>query len=73
MKRSVLILIPKEGNIKECSNYYTITLISHASKVMIKSFKLGFNSTGTKTFQMYKLDLENGEEPEIKLPISVGS
>ena len=36
MKRSVLILIPKEGNIKECSNYYTIALISHASKVMLK-------------------------------------
>ena len=36
MKRLVLILISKEGNIKECSNYYTIALISHASKVMLK-------------------------------------
>ena len=36
MKRSVLIVIPKEGNIKECSNYYTIALISHASEVMLK-------------------------------------
>ena len=34
-----LILIPKEGNIKECSNYYTIALISHASKVMLKIFQ----------------------------------
>ena len=32
----VLILISKEGNIKECSNYYTIALISHASQVMLK-------------------------------------
>ena len=35
-KRSVFILIPKKGNAKECSNYHTIALISHASKVMLK-------------------------------------
>ena len=35
-KRSVFIAIPKKGNTKECSNYYTIALISHASKVMFK-------------------------------------
>ena len=36
LKRSVFIPIPKKGNRKECSNYRTITLISHASKVMLK-------------------------------------
>ena len=36
MKRSVFIPIPKKGNAKECSNYHTIALISHASKVMLK-------------------------------------
>ena len=35
-KRSVFIPIPKKGNAKECSNYRTISLISHASKVMLK-------------------------------------
>ena len=35
-KWSVFIPIPKKGNAKECSNYYTIALISHASKVMLK-------------------------------------
>ena len=35
-KRSVFIPIPKKGNAKECSNYQTIVLISHASKVMLK-------------------------------------
>ena len=35
-KRSVFIPIAKKGNAKECSNYYTIALISHASKVMLK-------------------------------------
>ena len=35
-KRSVFIPIPKKGNAKECSNYCTIALISHASKVILK-------------------------------------
>ena len=35
-KRSVFILIPKKDNAKECSNYHTVTLISHASKIMLK-------------------------------------
>ena len=35
-KRSVVISIPKKGNAKECSNYHTIALISHTSKVMLK-------------------------------------
>ena len=35
-KRSVFILIPKKGNAKDCSNYHTIALISHISKVMLK-------------------------------------
>ena len=36
LKRSVFIPIPKKGNAKECSNYRTIALISHASKVILK-------------------------------------
>ena len=35
-KRSVFIPIPKKGNAKECSNYSTIALISHTSKIMLK-------------------------------------
>ena len=38
-KRSVLIPIPKKGNAKECSNYCTTALISHTSKVMLKSLQ----------------------------------
>ena len=44
-KRSIFIPIPKKGNAKECSNYRTIALISHASKVMIKILRPNFNST----------------------------
>ena len=39
-KRLVFIPIPKKGNAKECSNYHTIALISHASKVMVKIFQV---------------------------------
>ena len=36
LKRSVFIPIPKKDNVKKCSNYHTIALIPHASKVMLK-------------------------------------
>ena len=36
LERSVYTPIPKKGNTKECSNYHTIALISHASKIMLK-------------------------------------
>ena len=44
-KSSVFIPIPKKGNIKECSNYCTTALISHASKLKLKFSKSGFNYT----------------------------
>ena len=50
-----------------------IALISHASDIMLIFSKPGFSSTWTVNFQMFKLDLEKAEEPEIKLPTSSGS
>ena len=41
-KRSVFLPIPKKGSAKECSNYHTIALISHASKVILKIFQARF-------------------------------
>ena len=41
-KRSVFIPVPKKGNAKECSNYRTIILISHTSKIMLKFFQARF-------------------------------
>ena len=70
-KRSVFIPIPKEGNAKECSNYRTIALISHASKVMLKILQARFQQY--VNFQMFNLNLEKAEETEIKLPTSAGS
>ena len=46
LERSVFIPISKKGNAKECSNYHTIALISHAGKVMLKKLsKPGFSNT----------------------------
>ena len=73
LKRSIFMPIPKKGNAKECSNYHTIALISHASKVFSKFSKAGFSNTRTVNFLMFKLILEKAEEPEIKLPTSAGS
>ena len=72
-KRSVFISIPKKGNSKECSNYLTIALISHTSKVMLKILQVRLqqymNSELTVHFRPV---LEKADEPEIKLPTSVG-
>ena len=72
-QRSVFIPIPKKGNAKECSNYHTIALISHAGKVMLKILQARLQQYVNLNFQMFKLVLEKSEEPEIKLPTSVGS
>src|SRR5574341_233520 len=72
-KMSVFIAIPKKGYAKECSNYCTIVLISHASKVMFKILQARFQQYVNCELQMFKLDLEKAEEPEIKLPTSTGS
>ena len=69
-KRSVFIPVPKKSNAKERSNYHTVALISHASKVMLKILQASLQPVN---FLMFKLDLEKTEEPEIKLPTSVGS
>ena len=67
-KRSVFIPIPKKGNAKECSNYHTVALISHASKVMLEILQARLQQ-----YVMFKLVLEKAEEPQIKLPTSAGS
>ena len=69
-KRSVFIPSPKKGNPKECSNYQTIALISHTSKVMLKILQARLQQYVN---QIFKLVLEKAEEPEIKLSTSVGS
>ena len=69
-KRSVYISIPKKGNAKEYSNYCTI---AHTSKVMLKILQARLQQYMNWELQMFKLDLEKAEEPEIKLLKSFGS
>ena len=70
-KRSVFIPVPKKGNTKECANYHTIALISHASKAMLKILQARLQQY--VNVQKFKLVLEKAEEPETKLPTSAGS
>ena len=70
-RSAVVTPIPKKGNAKECSNYHTVALISHARKVKLKILQHRLEQY--LNFQMYKLDLEKAGEPEIKLPTIAGS
>ena len=72
-KQSVFILIPKKRNAKESSNYHTIALISHASKVMLKILQARLQQYVNQELPEDKLNLEKSEEPETKLPTSSGS
>ena len=72
-KRSVFIPIPKKGNAKECSNYRTIALISHASKVMLKILQARLQQYVNRELPDVQVGFKKAEEPEIKLPTSTGS
>ena len=72
-KRSVFIPVPKKSTAKECSNYGPVSLISYTSKVMLKILQARLQRYLNRELQMFKLDLEKAEEPEIKLPTSTGS
>ena len=72
-KRAVFIPISKKGNAKECSNYHTIALISHARKVMLKILQARLQQYVNRDLSVIKLVLEKAKEPEIKLPTSAGS
>ena len=70
---SVFITIPKKGNDNECSNHCTIALISHANKVMLKILQVRLQQYMIQELPDVLLDLEKAEEPETKLPASIGS
>ena len=69
----IFIPIPKEGSAEDCSNYHTIAVISHASKVMLKILQARLQQYVNRELPDVKLLLQKAEEPEIKLPTSTGS
>ena len=72
-KRSVFIPIPKKGNAKECSNYLTIALISHASKVMLKILQARLQRYMNRELPDVQAGFRKGRGTEIKLPTPAGS
>ena len=70
---SVFILIPKKGSAIEYSNYCTIALISHGSKVMLKILQARLQQYVNCERPDVHLVLEKAEESETKLPTSAGS
>ena len=72
-KRSVFIPVPKKGKAKECSNYRTIALTSHASKVMLKILQARLQQCVNHELPDVQAGFRKAEEPEIKLPTSAGS
>ena len=67
------IPIPKKGNAKEYSNYHTIALISHTSKVTLKILQARLQQYVNCELPDVQAGLQKAEEPEIKLPTSAGS
>ena len=72
-KRSTFIPTSKKGNPKECSNYCTIALISHASKVMLKILQARLQQYMNRELPDVQAGFRKGRGPEIKLPTSSGS
>ena len=67
------IPISKKGNVKECSNYRTIALISHDSKVVLKILQARPQQYLNQELPDVQSGFRKGREPETKLPTSIGS
>ena len=73
LEKSVFIPIPKKGNAKECSNYCTITLISHTGKVMLKILQARLQQYVNHELPDVQAGFRKGRGTNIKLPTSAGS
>ena len=72
-KRSVFIPVPKKGNAKECSNYITIVLMSHASKIMLKILQARLQQYMNWEFPDVQAEFRKGRGTRDKLPTPAGS
>ena len=72
-KRSVFIPIPKKGNAKECSNYHTIALISHASKVMLKILQARLQQYVNRELPDVQAGFRKGRGTRDQISTSAGS
>ena len=72
-KRSVLIPILKKGNVKECSNYQTIALISHAREIILKILQARLQQYVNQELPDVQAGFRKGRETRDQIPISIGS
>ena len=72
-KRSVFIPIPKKGSAKECSNYCTMTLISHTSKVMLRILQTRLQQYVNSELPDIEAGFRKGRGSRDQLPTSAGS
>ena len=68
LEKVIFIPIPKKGNAKECSNYRTIALISHASKVMLRILQARLQQYMNRELPDVQAGFRKGRRTEIKLP-----
>ena len=73
LERSVFIAIPKKGNAKECSNYQTIALISHASKVMLKILQATLQQYANHELPDVQAGFRKGRGTRDQIATSTGS
>ena len=66
-KRAVFVPVPKKGKAKECSNYHTIALISHASKIMLKTLQARLQQYMNHELPDVQAGFRKAKEPETKL------
>ena len=72
-KRSVFIPVPKKGNVKECSNYCIITLISHAIKVIFNILQTRLQQYMNRELPDVQAGFRKGRGTKVKLPTSIVS
>ena len=73
MVEEIFIPIPKKGNAKECSRYYTIALILHASKVVLKILQVRLQQYMNHEFSDVQAEFRKGRGTRIKLTASIRS
>ena len=72
-KRSAFIPVPKKGNAKECSNYFTIARLSHASKVMLKILQARLQQYMSRELPDAQADFRKGRETRDQIANIAGS
>ena len=72
-KRSVFILVPQKGSAKECSNYHSVALISHASRIKFTILQARLQQYMNHELSYVQAGFRKADESKIKLPTSTGS